>query len=258
MIHSRASWSHSLSSRAAKLQELLGQDPIYRPMFSNILNLQDHTRDRYMIAEGARFIAMAQGMYSWVIYLYENPIKACFELSWNSTKSCGCCFPMCCCCCSSSNCRSGDTGGKQGDNEHGRTGMQDDDPNDKKQHRHPHENKIKHDNRCQANLVALQAVSGLKLEDIVYAQFEQGIAMKPYMIALDHEWKSVVLAIRGTLSLDDCLSDVMVRPLELYDLGAELGFDGKGRYCHSGMLASAEWIYRDLKRYVLPQFGCSF
>jgi sn1-specific diacylglycerol lipase len=68
------------------------------------------------------------------------------------------------------------------------------------------------------------------------------------MIALDHEWKSVVISIRGTLSMESLLANMALRPEELAKLGEECGFDGNDRYCHAGMLACTEWIYRDMKR----------
>jgi sn1-specific diacylglycerol lipase len=70
----------------------------------------------------------------------------------------------------------------------------------------------------------------------------------PYCVILDHKWRSVVVAVRGTLSLEDCITDALAESVSLEDLGQRHGFDGKGEYCHAGMLASSEWIASDLAK----------
>ena len=111
-----------------------------------------------------------------------------------------------------------------------------------------HKGRIEGDYWWRAHTVTLKAISGLQDEDIVYASFKESIEAPPYFIALDHDWKSVVLSIRGTLSLESTIADIAMNPIELTDLGREFGFNGAGQYCHSGMLVCSEWIYRDLKR----------
>ena len=46
-------------------------------------------------------------------------------------------------------------------------------------------------------------------------------------------FSSVVLAIRGTLSLEDCVIDVLLEPESLEELGQEHGFNAEGQHCHS-------------------------
>jgi sn1-specific diacylglycerol lipase len=99
-------------------------------------------------------------------------------------------------------------------------------------------------------LLSLAPVHGIQEKDIVVVKIKQGIAATPYAIVVDHSWKSVVIAIRGTQSLEDWLVDITMRPDELAEIGQECGFDGVGRYCHAGVLACTEWIYRDLERCV--------
>lgn len=111
-----------------------------------------------------------------------------------------------------------------------------------------YQGKIHYDYGWKAHTVTLKATAGIEDEDIVYASFKQGVEATPYFIALDHEWKTVVLAIRGTLSFDSALADISLNCIELKSLGTELGFQGEGQYCHAGMLACSEWIYRDLQR----------
>jgi hypothetical protein len=68
------------------------------------------------------------------------------------------------------------------------------------------------------------------------------------MIVVDRAWKTVVIAIRGTLSFEDMITDVTISPRCLEELGQEFGFNGAGEYCHNGILAGARWIHHDLER----------
>jgi len=95
----------------------------------------------------------------------------------------------------------------------------------------------------------LLAHSGLDDSDLVYASFRNRYHQMPYCIVVDHRWKSVVLSIRGTLSLEDCVIDVLIDPSPLDDLGREHNFNGEGQYCHDGVLGCAKQIYKDLERH---------
>mmetsp|Transcript_23753 Transcript_23753/g.26471 ORF Transcript_23753/g.26471 Transcript_23753/m.26471 type:complete len:830 (-) Transcript_23753:86-2575(-) len=107
---------------------------------------------------------------------------------------------------------------------------------------------IEGDSVLQLQTIAFKSISGLADKDIIHANFIDTITEIPYMILLDHDWKSVVVTIRGTITLESVLTDMNVAPEELLRLGEECGFDGKDFYCHTGMLASTEWIYRDIQK----------
>ena len=60
--------------------------------------------------------------------------------------------------------------------------------------------------------------AGLPDEDVIFVRFQNEGRFRgciPYFIAVDKSTKSVVLAIRGTLSLEDCLTDLLCEPAEL-------------------------------------------
>lgn len=225
--NSSSSWSHSLSRSVssdneeedvAAEQEALGGASIV-PMQREVLH-PSHPREKYIIAEGARFMAIAQAMYTWISYLLEHPATGLCDLACRATYRSVC--RLCC----------------------------------QQQQQHSlEEGTVIGDYRCRQHSIALEIISGISPQDIVYAQFRQGIKPKPYAIVLDHEWKSIVIAIRGTLSLEDMLADITLRPVALETIGIECGFDGKGRYCHAGIFDSSEWIYRDLERYVRVMMG---
>jgi sn1-specific diacylglycerol lipase len=87
--------------------------------------------------------------------------------------------------------------------------------------------------------------------ELVYVQFGVGLARQPYCISLDNDWKSIVIAIRGTYSLDDVVADLTMLPESLKEWGEKCGFDSEDCFVHSGMLKSSVWIYNDLETYVL-------
>ena len=110
------------------------------------------------------------------------------------------------------------------------------------------------DNRIGGDVCGWKKATVLKTLEIdesnlLYANFCNDVGVNPYFIVRDDEWKTVVLTIRGTLSFEDMISDVTLTPRSLEEIGEQYGFDGRGEYCHGGMLAGACWIYEDLKRH---------
>lgn len=106
----------------------------------------------------------------------------------------------------------------------------------------------------KCNHTALLAETGVAPGDVVYASFgsvakdsKQSLQV-PHAVFLDHKKKSVVIAMRGTLSLSDLLIDAMIEPESLVEAGRMWGFDGKGHYAHAGMLKVALRIRRILER----------
>mmetsp|Transcript_71 Transcript_71/g.162 ORF Transcript_71/g.162 Transcript_71/m.162 type:complete len:685 (+) Transcript_71:143-2197(+) len=106
---------------------------------------------------------------------------------------------------------------------------------------------VENDGICNSRTIAMKAISGVEDEDIIYANYSDQVGEIPYIILLDHDWKSIVIAIRGTMSLESIVTDLDLRPKELTALGEECGFNGEGLFCHSGMLTSTEWLYRNIK-----------
>jgi hypothetical protein len=97
---------------------------------------------------------------------------------------------------------------------------------------------------------ALLKVTGFDCEktELCYAHFDNTVEKATYCIMIDHTWKSIVLCIRGSLSLEDYVVNLDLDPTELVAIGEERGFDGVGHYCHQGYLSRAKWICEDLKR----------
>jgi sn1-specific diacylglycerol lipase len=103
---------------------------------------------------------------------------------------------------------------------------------------------------CRLHAVAFMKQAGIEETEIAYAQFNCRITGDtPYAIVIDHDWKSIVIVIRGTESLEDALKDLTVRPTSLKETGDKCGFDGTDIYAHSGILESTTWIYEDIKKH---------
>jgi len=101
------------------------------------------------------------------------------------------------------------------------------------------------------NRVTILEATTFDPDDLIYASFKSGVTKRPYCIVVDREWKALVIVIRGTLSLEDAVVDIQLKPQKLDGYGPKYQFDWTGEYCHAGMFASAEWIFEDLMEHGL-------
>lgn len=97
------------------------------------------------------------------------------------------------------------------------------------------------DNCCQCNTAVLKQMTGLSDEDLIYVSYHNRVFEVPFFIAVDHQTCSVVVAVRGTLSLTDALTDLTIEcvPLDIPDLPPYLA-------AHKGMLAGARYVHKRL------------
>jgi hypothetical protein len=70
----------------------------------------------------------------------------------------------------------------------------------------------------------------------------------PYCILVENDAKKVIIAIRGSASLEDLVTDLQLTPADMEDAGHVCGFDGKNKYAHRGILIRAKWILNDMKK----------
>ncbi|KAF4320487.1 hypothetical protein BBO99_00004122 [Phytophthora kernoviae] len=104
------------------------------------------------------------------------------------------------------------------------------------------------DNWFHLGQTALQLETKVRSDDIVYASFRNSVYLPAFAVMLDHERREVVIAIRGTLSLEDCLTDVIAYGMSMDDVADRWGCDGAGEYAHQGFLTCAESIYLEINR----------
>ncbi|XP_076332276.1 diacylglycerol lipase-beta-like isoform X2 [Tachypleus tridentatus] len=94
------------------------------------------------------------------------------------------------------------------------------------------------DNCCLCHAAALKNITGLKDSDLIYVSFHNRVYAVPFYVAVDHATSSIVVAIRGTLSLRDALTDL--------NAGCEFMFHlencPSGSLCHRGIYRAAVFV----------------
>uniref|UniRef100_A0A2R5LN43 sn-1-specific diacylglycerol lipase n=1 Tax=Ornithodoros turicata TaxID=34597 RepID=A0A2R5LN43_9ACAR len=93
------------------------------------------------------------------------------------------------------------------------------------------------DNCFQCNAATLRCVTQIAPEDSVYSSFSNGVYRLPFFVAFDHKTCSVVVAVRGTASLDDLVTDTAMTHGVLSDIdGVPAG------KCNLGVLRCAQHL----------------
>ncbi|CAL8111086.1 unnamed protein product [Orchesella dallaii] len=93
---------------------------------------------------------------------------------------------------------------------------------------------IEGDNCCFLNTGSANDAIKLENTEILYCSFHDKVFQTPFFVALDHTEKAIVVAIRGTMSRVDVVTDINVRPESL----ARFGYPESYRV-HKGMLMNA-------------------
>ncbi|XP_069889604.1 diacylglycerol lipase-beta [Dipodomys merriami] len=83
--------------------------------------------------------------------------------------------------------------------------------------------------------------TGLQYRDFIHVSFHDKVYELPFLVALDHRKECVVVAVRGTMSLQDILTDLSAES-ETLDLGVDL----QDCVAHKGISQAAKYIYRRL------------
>lgn len=91
---------------------------------------------------------------------------------------------------------------------------------------------------------------------LIYSNVTNSTKIKPYAVFYDAFIDEVVIAIRGTLSLEDCITDAMAIPVKFNSKGLiredtnhSREYDGeKVRWAHEGMLLCALAIKEDIEK----------
>jgi len=103
---------------------------------------------------------------------------------------------------------------------------------------------IEADNCLQCNTAALRAMlPQLDAESIVHVSFKNKLAEVPYFVAVDHGYRQIVVSIRGTLSLEDTLTDLCAAPVIMDKQVDAL----KHFSVHGGMLKAAVYVHQELR-----------
>jgi hypothetical protein len=207
--------------------------PIYQTQTRAVLNPHNPI-DLLRLQEGARMAKYALSIYTWMLYLFVHPVTGIPRLLCRS-----------CHLCQRRGCHHRHHQQSEQDPTISTGTSRDDDDSSRGA-------TTIGDNLCGWHKQSLLLVAGIPQADLVYAQFVNRFSLVPYCILLDHESQSVVVSVRGSLSLDDLVTDVHIDPECVYDLGQEHGFEAdRNQYCHAGVVASARNVYADLERHGL-------
>ncbi|XP_015785894.1 sn1-specific diacylglycerol lipase alpha isoform X2 [Tetranychus urticae] len=159
----------------------------------------------------------AIAVYGWPIYLMENKAIGCFQLcpylrcstclssSSSSYSSCYNCFNSFCCCPCLNRCSPSKPSTDAFNNRKSSTSSATPQPSTPPI---PVEPIIMGDNCCGCNYAALQRICQTHNLEIIYATYHVEIAEPPFFVALDYDRRTIVIAIRGTLSLQDVMTDL--------------------------------------------------
>ncbi|NXA38569.1 DGLB lipase, partial [Eudromia elegans] len=105
----------------------------------------------------------------------------------------------------------------------------------------PTDSDITGSDRHNFHFGSILKITGLQYRDFIHISFHNKIYEIPFFVALDHRKEAIVVAVRGTLSFEDILTDLSAdcEDLTLEDV-LENGF------VHKGITQAASYIYRKL------------
>eukprot|EP00891_Asterochloris_glomerata_P004182 jgi/Astpho2/4182/Aster-x1205 len=97
----------------------------------------------------------------------------------------------------------------------------------------------------------IMQLTGLPEEDVLFWSHDNtALTHIPYMICLDRKLKKIILALRGTMTVADLVTDAVCHPEPLDswlpDEVVELNERLRNAFGHGGMVSAAENIFRDL------------
>lgn len=81
---------------------------------------------------------------------------------------------------------------------------------------------------------------------LVYADVNNDTLQKPSSLYVNFNRKKVIFSIRGTLSVEDAVTDALTDPASLTEVGAEWGFVGENRWAHFGILQVTQQLRQSL------------
>ena len=109
------------------------------------------------------------------------------------------------------------------------------------------------ENNCcldNCNLAALKATAQLQDGDVVYASFHNRVYEVPFYVAVDNQSRSVVVGVRGTLSLKDALTDMTAKTQSIPSSAALMD----AWTAHKGILLAASYVVKQLQdRHILQE-----
>lgn len=104
-----------------------------------------------------------------------------------------------------------------------------------------------HYGKCfSCDLTTAVLVAKLKEEDILVSHWEADIFKPVYYVAYDRETNAIVVAIRGTTSLADCVTDISALPTIIPLCCTPKGSSSEDYFVHGGMYESAKYVLESI------------
>lgn len=100
---------------------------------------------------------------------------------------------------------------------------------------------IAEDNCCLCHLAGVRYISRVREEDILFASFRNHVFELPFCVIIDHSTSSIVIAIRGSISLRDIFTDLTATSDRFEAVGLP-----EDTMAHKGMAIGAEYVARQL------------
>ncbi|CAH0394561.1 unnamed protein product [Bemisia tabaci] len=101
---------------------------------------------------------------------------------------------------------------------------------------------VREDNCCLCNLAGVKYISRTSTQDILFVSFRNHIFQLPFFVVADHKTKSIVISIRGSISMRDIFTDLtaVADKFEVEGLPPD-------SMAHKGMIASANYVKKELE-----------
>ncbi|XP_070340271.1 diacylglycerol lipase-beta isoform X2 [Equus asinus] len=95
--------------------------------------------------------------------------------------------------------------------------------------------------RLSCHFGSILQTTGLQYRDFIHISFHDKVYELPFLVALDHRKEAIVVAVRGTMSLQDILTDLSAEN-ETLNLECEV----QDCSAHKGISQAARYVYRRL------------
>ncbi|XP_014208367.1 sn1-specific diacylglycerol lipase beta-like [Copidosoma floridanum] len=105
-------------------------------------------------------------------------------------------------------------------------------------------NVVLDDNCCMCSLAGVKTLSQFSEDDILFASFRNHLCEIPFCVLADHKTSSIVVVIRGSLSLRDLITDIAAASDSFETEGLPTG-----SMAHRGMILGARVLLRQLDQY---------
>lgn len=102
---------------------------------------------------------------------------------------------------------------------------------------------------CDLSTVVM--VTGIPEEHILISQWNSEIYKPVHYVAYDESEDTIVVAIRGTQSLSDCITDISAVPTAVELTDTACGVAKEDYFVHGGILESAMYVERSLEYYAI-------